>query len=141
MTATTPTPTTEQQGRSRPAGALPAALLGVTLPVLGWLALVPVGGVPLVVDTGNGRRSVSLVATTVAALVASLGAIVLAAVARRTGRPRLVLLGGAVAVFLTSLVGPMAAPTAGAGLGLGALHLLTAVGVVPVLAARLPRRR
>ncbi len=141
MTVTTSAQPSERPVRSRPLGALPATLLGVALPALGRLALDPLAGVTPVVDTGSGPRAVSLLATAGAAFVASLGAVVLASVARRTGRPRLVFLGGALAVLLLSLTGPMAATSVGAGLALATLHVLTAVGVLPVLGARLPRSR
>jgi len=116
--ATPPTTTdtsvaTEHPARSsRALRPLRTVLTGLALPALGWLALV-----------------------------ASLGALVLARVARRADRPRRTFLVVAGVVLAVSLAGPAGAVSPAAAGGLLLLHLLTAAGVVPTVTSRLAARR
>ena len=120
----------------------PPALAGAAAAGLGWLALVPVGGAHLTVDTGSGPTSVRLVSAVLAGLVGGLGALGVGRAARRLARPRAGFVLAALVLLAGSLVvGPPAATDVGSGLGLAGLHVLVGAVVIPLAARRLPGQR
>lgn len=118
------------------------ALAGPTAAAVGWVVLVPFGGVELTVDTGAGPTGVGVASVLLAGLVGGVGALAVGRLARRGPRPRVLFLAATVTLLVVSLlVGPTAATTVGGGLGLGLLHLLVGAVVIPLAARRLPRDR
>lgn len=90
-----------------------------------WFLLGPVGGVDLSAHSGSGTREVGGLAVVLTSLLAGAAALaLLALLERRTARPARAwtIIGG---ISLTvSLLGPAAAVSVAAGMGLASLHLI-----------------
>ena len=116
-------------------GALGSALLT-------WVVLVPLAGLQLAVVVGARTSEVGVGSVVVTAVLAALAALIVAAVLRRTARPRARFVASSAVAFVLSLVGPLvSATTTSATLGLGLLHVMVAAAIVPVVASRLPASR
>ena len=116
-------------------------LAAAVAPLVAWLLVDPVLGVDLVAGRPGSAVDVGGVDVAVSGAVAALGALVVSRMTRRTSRPRGWFLSVSSTVLAASLLGPLGAATAAAGLSLALMHLVVAAAVVPVTARRLPRER
>ncbi|GIF46364.1 hypothetical protein DFJ67_4979 [Asanoa ferruginea] len=124
---------TDLKAHSRVRGA---AVVGATVVAaeLVFLAVHEAAGVDLAVRSGGTVTHVGAAAVAAVSLLVALAAWgLLALLQRMSARGRRIWTIVATVIFVVSLLGPLGAETAGATLGLAALHLIVAAVVIPGL--------
>jgi hypothetical protein len=138
MSRPNPTVTTGPRGANRTRRDLAVVLAAVVAGVATW-SVWTVAGAELTVDTGSGPRRIGVLTVAVTALlVAAAASGLLRLLETRLSSGRRAWLVVAVAVWVLSLLGPMAATSAETLAALVSLHVV--VGVVVVLGLLRPAR-
>jgi drug/metabolite transporter (DMT)-like permease len=127
--------TTQQSGRR--AAVIVVAVVGAALV---W-AVTTLAGVDLRVTSGADTRTVGLTSVLVVALLAGLGALVVALLIGRSRRPRRMWPAVSVPILVVSLVGPLGAATAAAGVALASMHVVVGAILISGMSGSLPARR
>ncbi|HEX5088824.1 MAG TPA: DUF6069 family protein [Nocardioides sp.] len=113
----------------------PVAVVAAAAAAVVWVLATQVASVDLAVRSGSGTQHVNVVSVIVTAVVVAMaGAGLLRFLERRTARPLTTWTAIASIVWALSLVGPLGARSAAAGLWLAALHVV--VGAVVVVGLR-----
>ncbi|MGH3412198.1 MAG: DUF6069 family protein [Marmoricola sp.] len=95
-----------------------------------WLLWARVGGVDLVVGTGDSRREIGLGAVGVVTALVTGAALALRWLLRRRTHSMRTWTVVAAVVWAVSFLGPSGAATTAAGLGLATLHLVVGGGIL-----------
>jgi hypothetical protein len=99
--------------------------------IIVWALEDPIGGVNLAVKSGSSTRQIGIASVVATVAIVGLGASwLLGRLERRAARPHRTWTIVACAVFVVSLLGPAGGVTAGAKLGLAALHVIVAAVLV-----------
>ncbi|WSQ06572.1 DUF6069 family protein [Streptomyces sp. NBC_01231] len=145
MTISTPFRSGENAPRARRGTRSLAVVAGAAVALLAWLVTAKLTGTHLDVRAGSGDpvQSVGVAAVVVVAAAAGVAGWVSLAVLERLvpARARAIWTALAVVILVLSLAGPLdQGTTTGAKAGLVALHLVTGMVLVPMLARTAGRR-
>jgi hypothetical protein len=109
-------------------------LVAGSVGALGWLLADPVLGIDLRTGHGAHPTSIGLAASIVVSVLAAVAGLAVRRLLRQRGNPDRTWTTIALVVLAVSLLGPVGATTAAAGVALAGLHL--AVGCTIILAVR-----
>jgi len=135
-TAPVPTTTTGSLARAVGIGTTAAVASVLTIHALATAA----GADLLVTPPGGPTFPLSAFAVTRAAIIAGIGALIVAFLVRRFARARAVFIGLTSAVLLVSLREPTWAEDTASATWLTVMHLAVAAAIIPITARALPRR-